>query len=124
MGNLISNFGYTRSKNKLVSEDMLNTSSTEWLEKAVFDEHINYIEYNKFTNPTLIGIGGFGKVFKYEWKDCGLTVALKCLKVDTDLSSDERIIRDFIHERPSFEKYFNSSRKAKNNRFWIIKTDK
>ncbi|KAF0380392.1 hypothetical protein F8M41_012166 [Gigaspora margarita] len=37
---------------------------TEWLEKAVSDRHINYLEYNKFTNPIEIGSGGFGKVFK------------------------------------------------------------
>ncbi|KAF0465400.1 kinase-like protein [Gigaspora margarita] len=69
----------------------------EWLEKAISDGHIDYIEYNKFINPIEIGIGGFGKVFKYEWKDCELTVALKCLKVDTSID-DEKIIKDFIDE--------------------------
>ncbi|RIB30623.1 hypothetical protein C2G38_2152075 [Gigaspora rosea] len=68
----------------------------EWLEKAISDGHINYIEYNKLINPVEIGIGGFGKVFKYEWKECELTVALKCLKVDTNI--DEKIIKDFIDE--------------------------
>ncbi|KAF0521653.1 kinase-like protein [Gigaspora margarita] len=68
----------------------------EWLEKAIFERHINSINYNKFTDPIVIGEGGFGKVFKYEWKDCELTVALKCLKVDTSI--DEKIIKDFIDE--------------------------
>ncbi|KAF0547190.1 kinase-like protein [Gigaspora margarita] len=70
----------------------------EWLERAISDGHINYLEYNKFINPTEIGSGGFGKVFKYEWKDYELIVALKCLKFDTDLNLNEKIINDFINE--------------------------
>ncbi|RIB24951.1 hypothetical protein C2G38_580400 [Gigaspora rosea] len=68
----------------------------EWLEKAISDGHIDYVEYNNFANPINIGVGGFGKVFKYEWKDCELTVALKCLKVDTNIN--EKIIKGFIDE--------------------------
>ncbi|KAF0561596.1 kinase-like protein [Gigaspora margarita] len=47
-------------------------------------------------NPTVIGIGGFGNVFKYEWRDSELTVALKCLKVNTSI--DVNIIKGFINE--------------------------
>ena len=68
----------------------------EWLEKAIDERHINYIEYNKFTDPVVIDIGGFGSVFRYEWRDSGLTVALKCLKADTIV--DESIIQGFIYE--------------------------
>ncbi|KAF0520801.1 kinase-like protein [Gigaspora margarita] len=68
----------------------------EWLERAISDEHINYLEYSKFTAPTIIGIGGFGTVFKCEWKESELTVAFKCLKVNTSL--DKKIINDFINE--------------------------
>ncbi|KAF0400041.1 kinase-like protein [Gigaspora margarita] len=68
----------------------------KWLEKAITDGHINYLEYNKFTNPKMIGIGGFGEVFKCEWKDCEFIVALKCLKVDTSI--EEKIVEDFIDE--------------------------
>ncbi|KAF0556435.1 kinase-like domain-containing protein [Gigaspora margarita] len=70
--------------------------SEEWFEKAISDGHINYLEYSKFTDPVVIGIGGFGKVFKYEWRNSELTVALKCLKVDMD--TDEESIKDFINE--------------------------
>ncbi|KAF0558058.1 kinase-like domain-containing protein [Gigaspora margarita] len=85
----------------------------EWLEKAISEGHIDYIEYNKFTDPIVIGIGGFGKVLKYEWRDNELTVALKCLKVDTNI--DEKIIKDFIDElkllrtvscHPNFIRFF------------------
>ncbi|KAF0558628.1 kinase-like protein [Gigaspora margarita] len=74
---------------------MANTSK-EWLEKSISNGHIKYLEYNKFTNPENIGTGGFGNVDKYEWKDCELTVALKCLKINSSLN--EKILEDFIKE--------------------------
>ncbi|KAF0477227.1 kinase-like protein [Gigaspora margarita] len=46
--------------------------------------------------PIIIGIGGFGRVLKYEWRDSELMVALKCLKVYTSI--DEKIIKNFINE--------------------------
>ncbi|KAF0378683.1 kinase-like protein [Gigaspora margarita] len=122
----------------------------EWLEKAIDERHINYIEYNRFTDPFKIGSGGFGNIFRYEWKDCELTVALKFLKVDT--STDENIIKDFINElkllrgvtyhpnvilfygitkdndgyynmRSAFEKHLNSSKTTKDYRFRTIKAN-
>ncbi|KAF0499732.1 kinase-like protein [Gigaspora margarita] len=80
----------------------MKNSPEKWLEQAVFDEHINYLEYNKFTDPIKIGTGGFGTVTKYNWKDCELTVALKCLKVDESL--DEKSIKDFIKELKLLQK--------------------
>ncbi|KAF0558229.1 kinase-like protein [Gigaspora margarita] len=68
----------------------------EWIEKAISDESINYIEYNKFINGELIDVGGSGTVFRYDWKDCALKIALKCLKADINL--DETIIQEFINE--------------------------
>ncbi|KAF0545009.1 kinase-like protein [Gigaspora margarita] len=62
----------------------------EWLKKAISDGHITCINYNKFSVPIVIGIGGFGKVLKYELSDSELTAALKCLKVDTSL--DEKLL--------------------------------
>ncbi|RIB22836.1 kinase-like domain-containing protein [Gigaspora rosea] len=69
----------------------------EWLKKAISEGHIKYFEYNKFTDSKVIGVGGFGKVLKYEWKDCELTVALKYL-IKEDTSVDEKTIKDFINE--------------------------
>ncbi|RIB28310.1 kinase-like domain-containing protein [Gigaspora rosea] len=56
--------------------------SKGWLIKILSDEHIDYIEYNKFTNPSIVRSGGFGIVFKCKWEERGLKVALKCLKID------------------------------------------
>ncbi|KAF0550257.1 kinase-like protein [Gigaspora margarita] len=54
---------------------MTNTPE-EWLQKSISDGHINYLEYNKFTDLTIIGPGAFGKVFKCKWKDCELMLKL------------------------------------------------
>ncbi|KAF0444662.1 kinase-like protein [Gigaspora margarita] len=51
----------------------------EWLKRAISDEYVNYYEFNNFTHGTRIGEGGFGTVYKYDWSDCELIVALKCL---------------------------------------------
>lgn len=63
---------------------MTNTLVTpkKWLERAISNEDINNIGYDKFTNHSKIGKGGFATVYKCEWKDCGSTVALKCIKDD------------------------------------------
>ncbi|RIB07886.1 kinase-like domain-containing protein [Gigaspora rosea] len=67
---------------------------------AIFNEKdIEYIDYNKFTLPELIGTGGFGDVFKYELKELNVAVVLKCLRFDT--APNEEIIKlidDFIKE--------------------------
>ncbi|RIB09319.1 kinase-like domain-containing protein [Gigaspora rosea] len=55
-------------------------SSNKWLEIAFSEQYINCYPYNQFTNFERIGQGGFGTVFKSEWKDPELTVALKTLK--------------------------------------------
>ncbi|KAF0508293.1 kinase-like protein [Gigaspora margarita] len=55
-------------------------SSNKWLEIAFSEQYINCYPYSQFTNFERIGQGGFGTVFKSEWKDRELTVALKTLK--------------------------------------------
>ncbi|KAF0412366.1 kinase-like protein [Gigaspora margarita] len=77
---------------------MINTLKyqEELLEKAVFDGHINYIEFKKFTIPKKIDIRSYVTVYKYEWKDCELTVALKRIEVDKDLNKN--IVDDFVSE--------------------------
>ncbi|KAF0445563.1 kinase-like protein [Gigaspora margarita] len=77
-----------------VTDRQMPNDSEEWLKKAVSDGHINYFEYEQFTNGIIIGEGGFGTVYKYEWKNCNLTVALKRLKV----KPDKNIIKHFISE--------------------------
>ncbi|KAF0471953.1 kinase-like protein [Gigaspora margarita] len=79
--------------------------SERWLEKAVSDGQVIKFEYEKFTKGLKIGDGGFGTVYKYEWKDKNITVALKCLKVDINLNRE--VTKEFIRELKVLHKVCN-----------------
>ncbi|GBB88065.1 hypothetical protein RclHR1_01460015 [Rhizophagus clarus] len=53
------------------------TEWINWIEEAIDKEHIKYFEYNEFNNFQEIGTGGFGKVYRANWKNLGKYFALK-----------------------------------------------
>src|SRR3954447_12090056 len=56
------------NKNEL--QDTENESEwISWIEDAIDKEYLKYYEYKNFTNIQEIGIGGFGKVFRANWKN-------------------------------------------------------
>ncbi|PKY54522.1 kinase-like protein, partial [Rhizophagus irregularis] len=64
----------TSSKGKAVgNKPRPSTRSREAIDK----EHLNYYEYNQFTNIQEIGAGGFGKVYRANWKNTKKQLALK-----------------------------------------------
>jgi hypothetical protein len=56
------------------------TKWNNWIEEAIFNEHINCYEYKDFYNFEEIGSGAFGKVYRANWKDSHNIYALKSLK--------------------------------------------
>uniref|UniRef100_U9UHD4 Protein kinase domain-containing protein n=1 Tax=Rhizophagus irregularis (strain DAOM 181602 / DAOM 197198 / MUCL 43194) TaxID=747089 RepID=U9UHD4_RHIID len=40
-----------------------------WIEEAIAKEHLKFYEYNQFSNFQEIGVGGFGKVYRANWKN-------------------------------------------------------
>jgi hypothetical protein len=48
-----------------------------WIEEAISKKHIKYYEYEHFINIKEIGSGGFGKVFRANWKNFEHYLALK-----------------------------------------------
>ena len=48
-----------------------------WIEEAIYKEHIKYYEYEYFHNIEEIGSGGFGKVYRANWKNSHTYLALK-----------------------------------------------
>ncbi|RIB11721.1 kinase-like domain-containing protein [Gigaspora rosea] len=52
-------------------------------------------------NLQIIAEGGFSQVYKSEWKDRRLTIALKCLKVDMnmDITNVEKLVKEFLSNR-------------------------
>ncbi|RIB26208.1 kinase-like domain-containing protein [Gigaspora rosea] len=87
-----SNENFTVNKSLSITKSMGSNIQNEesitenWLEKAISDKHINYIEFNKLYKHHC------GRRYRL-WKDVELTVALK-----VDTSIDEKIIKDFIDE--------------------------
>ncbi|KAF0507105.1 kinase-like protein [Gigaspora margarita] len=73
-------------------------SPTAWLEKAIFENHINYYDYNEFINLEKINEGRFGNVYKAEWSECGIAVALKSLKANIPKIVEEHIKNILVHE--------------------------
>ncbi|GBC05704.1 hypothetical protein RclHR1_06390004 [Rhizophagus clarus] len=48
-----------------------------WLEEAIAKKYFKYYEFESFSNIQEIGSGGFGKVFRANWKNSEQYVALK-----------------------------------------------
>ncbi|KAF0501390.1 kinase-like protein [Gigaspora margarita] len=68
------------------------------LDIAIFDNHINYHDYNEFSDITKIDEDEFGSVYKSVWnKNDGLTIVLKCLKVKEDYLN-EWIVQNFANK--------------------------
>ncbi|CAB4396027.1 unnamed protein product [Rhizophagus irregularis] len=63
------------------------------IEEAISKRHIKYYEYKYFNNTEEIGIGGFGKVFRANWKNSEQYLALKSF-----FNLDIATIKELSHE--------------------------
>ena len=73
---------------------------SNWIEDAISKNQINYYEYKHFKNIQEIGTGGFGKVYRANWKSPYQYFALKSL-----LNIDEVAIKELVHEVITVIKY-------------------
>jgi serine/threonine protein kinase len=51
----------------------------EWIEDAITKMHIKYFNHEQFRNIEEIGHGGFGDVYRANWKNSEQHLALKSL---------------------------------------------
>ncbi|POG65388.1 kinase-like domain-containing protein, partial [Rhizophagus irregularis DAOM 181602=DAOM 197198] len=59
-------------------QDTKNTNEwVNWIEEAVGKEHLKLYKYEEFNNIHHIGTGGFGNVYRANWKNSRKLVALK-----------------------------------------------
>lgn len=68
-------------------------SNNEWIEEAIVKDYIKYYEFNYFSNFQEIGFGGFGKVFRANWKSSHNYLALKSF-----FSFNNTTIKEIIKE--------------------------
>jgi serine/threonine protein kinase len=59
-------------------QDVKNVNEwVNWIEESITKKHIKYYEYEQFHNIKEIGSGGFGKVYRANWKNSPKYFALK-----------------------------------------------
>ena len=79
-----------------MSEFKVADKSNEWLnwiEEAIAKNYFKYYEYKHFSNIEEIGTGGFGKVYRANWKNSYKHLALKSFFNFNDVT-----IKEVVHE--------------------------
>ncbi|PKY55767.1 hypothetical protein RhiirA4_448493 [Rhizophagus irregularis] len=66
----------SESNNK---NDDTDNKWVQWIKDGIDNEYINYHDYNEFQDMECIGVGGFGNVYRANWKSSDTVVALKSL---------------------------------------------
>ncbi|UZO03821.1 uncharacterized protein OCT59_024222 [Rhizophagus irregularis] len=64
-----------------------------WIEEAVDKDYFKFYEYNQFNNIQHIGTGGFGKVYRANWKKSEKQFALKSF-----FSLDNVTVKEIVRE--------------------------
>jgi hypothetical protein len=66
-----------------------------WIEESVDKNQLKYYEYKEFNNFQEIGTGGFGKVYRANWKNLEKHFALKSFFSLNNITVKE-IVREVI----------------------------
>ncbi|CAB4382076.1 unnamed protein product [Rhizophagus irregularis] len=82
------------------NSDIDNSTSTnnEWIEEAIKKNYFKYYDFKNFNNIQEIGSGGFGKVFRANWKKTEQYMALKSF-FKLDNVTVEEIKRELMLQR-------------------------
>jgi predicted Ser/Thr protein kinase len=65
----------------------------EWIEEAVSKKFFKYYDYKDFYDIQIIGKGGFGKVYRANWKNSEQYLALKTLS-NLDNVSVKEVVKE------------------------------
>ncbi|CAB4420465.1 unnamed protein product [Rhizophagus irregularis] len=65
----------------------------KWIEEAISKEYFRLYEHKYFSNVQRIGTGGFGKVYRVNWKNSDQYLALKSFS-----NVDDVIAKEIVHE--------------------------
>ncbi|CAG8493493.1 10859_t:CDS:2 [Gigaspora rosea] len=89
---------FVRELEQKDSNKEISRSLKGLLDIAIFDNHINYHDYDEFSEITKIDEEEFGSVYKSVWnKNNRLMIVLKCLKVKEDYLN-ELIVQNFANK--------------------------
>ena len=66
---------------------------TDWIEEAITKNYFKYYEYKYFSDFQEIGTGGFGQVYRANWKNSHKHFALKSLR-----NATKATIKEIVNE--------------------------
>ncbi|GES73290.1 kinase-like domain-containing protein [Rhizophagus clarus] len=79
-------------------ENSSTNKNDEWIEEAIANHYFKFYDFKNFKNIKKVGSGGFGKVFRANWKNSEQILALKSFFVLNDVTI-EAIKRELILQR-------------------------
>src|SRR4051794_10483665 len=65
----------------------------DWIEEAIIKKYFKYYEYEHFSNLQEIGSGGFGKVYRANWKN-----SLRYLALKSFFNLNNATAKEIVHE--------------------------
>ncbi|RGB29908.1 kinase-like domain-containing protein [Rhizophagus diaphanus] len=71
----------------------MSNDSINWIDNAITEMHIKYFDYKFFRNIEEIGKGGFGKIYRANWKNMERHLVLKSL-----LDMNPIAVKELAHE--------------------------
>ena len=80
--------------NNIEIQNTENTNEcTQWIEEAIGKGYFRYYEQEYFNEIQKIGTGGFGKVYRANWKNSRQYLALKSF-----FNLDDITAKEIVHE--------------------------
>ena len=70
-----------------------NSNEWDWIEEAIAKNYFKYYEYEYFNNIQEIGSGGFGKVYRANWKN-----SLGCLALKSFFNLNNITAKEIVNE--------------------------
>ncbi|CAB4388522.1 unnamed protein product [Rhizophagus irregularis] len=103
-----------------------NNEWTNWIEEAIAKDYFKYYEYNQFSNFQEIGSGGFGKVYRANWRSSNGYLALKSFYNYNDITIKEIVKELKIQREVDFHKnvirFFGITENQNDNskNYWLV----
>ncbi|GBC06541.1 hypothetical protein RclHR1_00690031 [Rhizophagus clarus] len=97
-----------------------NKAVINWIEDAISKKHIKYYDYKNFSNLEKIGSGGFGNVYRANWKNPHNILALKSLNDVDDATSVEKLVYELninrdVHPYDNIIKFYGITTENPND---------
>ncbi|RIB10107.1 kinase-like domain-containing protein [Gigaspora rosea] len=102
-----------------------SSKALEWLKSAVSEKLINSFDYKEFKYNEKISESRTSSIFRSEWANCGLTVALKSLKFDTEGMDMKSFVKELqllqrVSFHPSICHFFGVTQDSSNERYMMV----